>query len=181
MPAPLEGIRVVDFTRYQNGPHATAMLADMGADVLKVEMPGNGDPGRQLGVAQDGFCSYFEALNRGKRSMTLDLRAEGAVEVVHKLIADADVLAENFRPGYLDSIGLGYDDLKGINPQLIYATNSGFGPERASGRAADRSTWWRRACRARWLRWAAVRASGRSPRPGVWPTRPVRCSSPTAS
>ena len=75
MPAPLEGIRVVDFTRYQNGPHATAMLADMGADVLKVEMPGNGDPGRQLGVGADGFCSYFEALNRGKRSMTLDLRA----------------------------------------------------------------------------------------------------------
>ena len=129
MPAPLEGIRVVDFTRYQNGPHATAMLADMGADVLKVEMPGNGDPGRQLGVGADGFCSYFEALNRGKRSMTLDLRAEGAIEVVHRLIQDADVLAENFRPGYLDSIGLGYDDLKQVNPQLIYATNSGFGPE----------------------------------------------------
>ena len=129
MPAPLDGVRVVDFTRYQNGPHATAMLADMGADVLKVEMPGNGDPGRQLGVAADGFCSYFEALNRGKRSMTLDLRADGAIEVVHKLIQDADVLAENFRPGYLDSIGLGYDDLKPINPKLIYATNSGFGPE----------------------------------------------------
>lgn len=129
MPAPLDGIKVVDFTRYQNGPHATAMLADMGAEVLKVEMPGNGDPGRQLGVGADGFCSYFEALNRGKRSMTLDLRAEGALEIVQKLVAEADVLAENFRPGYLDSIGLGYDDLKGVNPRLIYATNSGFGPE----------------------------------------------------
>lgn len=129
MSAPLDGIKVVDFTRYQNGPHATAMLADMGADVLKVEMPGNGDPGRQLGVGADGFCSYFEALNRGKRSMTLDLRAEGALEIIRKLVADADVLAENFRPGYLDSIGLGYDDLKGANPKLIYATNSGFGPE----------------------------------------------------
>ncbi len=129
MPAPLEGIRVVDFTRYQNGPHATAMLADMGADVLKIEMPGNGDPGRQLGVGVDGFCSYFEALNRGKRSMTLDLRADGAIEIVRKLIQDADVLAENFRPGYLDSIRLGYDDLRDVNPQLIYATNSGFGPE----------------------------------------------------
>ena len=128
MPAPLEGIKVVDFTRYQNGPHATAMLADMGADVLKVEMPGNGDPGRQLGVGADGFCSYFESLNRGKRSMTLDLRAEGALEVVYKLVEEADVLAENFRPGYLDSIGLGYEDLRKINPQLIYATNSGFGP-----------------------------------------------------
>lgn len=129
MSAPLDGIKVVDFTRYQNGPHATAMLADMGADVLKVEMPGNGDPGRQLGVGADGFCSYFEALNRGKRSMTLDLRAEGALEIIRKLVAEADVLAENFRPGYLDSIGLGYDDLKGANPKLIYATNSGFGPE----------------------------------------------------
>ena len=129
MPTPLDGIRVVDFTRYQNGPHATAMLADMGADVLKVEMPGNGDPGRSLGVGPDGFCSYFEALNRGKRSMTLDLRAEGAIEIVHKLIADADVLTENFRPGYLDSIGLGYDNLRQVNPKLIYATNSGFGPQ----------------------------------------------------
>ena len=129
MPAPLDGIRVVDFTRYQNGPHATAMLADMGAEVLKVEMPGNGDPGRQLGVGADGFCSYFEALNRGKRSMTLDLRAEGALEIVRKLVAEADVLAENFRPGYLDSIGLGYEDLRGANERLIYATNSGFGPE----------------------------------------------------
>lgn len=128
MPAPLEGIKIVDFTRYQNGPHATAMLADMGADVLKVEMPGNGDPGRQLGVGADGFCSYFESLNRGKRSMTLDLRAEGALEIVYKLVAEADVLAENFRPGYLDSIGLGYEELRKINPQLIYATNSGFGP-----------------------------------------------------
>ena len=129
MPAPLDGIKVVDFTRYQNGPHATAMLADMGAEVLKVEMPGNGDPGRQLGVGADGFCSYFEALNRGKRSMTLDLRAEGALEIVRKLVSEADVLAENFRPGYLDSIGLGYEDLREANPRLIYATNSGFGPE----------------------------------------------------
>ena len=129
MPAPLDGVKVVDFTRYQNGPHATAMLADMGAEVLKVEMRGNGDPGRQLGVGADGFCSYFEALNRGKRSMTLDLRAEGALEIVRKLVAEADVLAENFRPGYLDSIGLGYEDLRGANPRLIYATNSGFGPE----------------------------------------------------
>ena len=128
MPAPLDGIKILDFTRYQNGPHATAMLADMGADVLKVEMPGNGDPGRQLGVGPDGFCSYFEGLNRGKRSMTLDLRADGALEVVHKLVAEADVLTENFRPGYLDSIGLGYEAMRKINPQLIYATNSGFGP-----------------------------------------------------
>ena len=129
MPPPLEGIKFVDVTRYQNGPHATAMLADMGADVLKVEMPGNGDPGRQLGMGPDGFCSYFEALNRGKRSMTLNLRAPEAAEILHKLIAEADVFTENFRPGYLDSLGFGYEQLKEINPKLIYATNSGYGPK----------------------------------------------------
>ncbi len=128
MPAPLEGIRVLDFTRYQNGPHATVMLSDMGAEIIKVELPGEGDPGRSLGVAADGFCSYFEALNRGKRSITLDLRREEARDVVHRLVAEADVLTENFRPGFLDRLGYGYDDLRAINPRLIYATNSGFGP-----------------------------------------------------
>ena len=128
MPAPLDGIKVIDLTRYQNGPHATAMLSDMGADVLKVEMPGNGDPGRQLGLGADGFCSYFEALNRGKRSMTLNLRAPEAKDILHKLVSGADVFAENFRPGYLDSLGFGYEPIREVNPQIIYATNSGFGP-----------------------------------------------------
>ena len=73
MPAPLDGIRVLDFTRFQNGPHATVMLSDMGAEILKVERPGEGDPGRALGRRSDGFCSHFEALARGKKSITLDL------------------------------------------------------------------------------------------------------------
>jgi crotonobetainyl-CoA:carnitine CoA-transferase CaiB-like acyl-CoA transferase len=129
MPAPLEGIKVVDFTRYQNGPHATVMLSDMGARIIKVEMPGDGDPGRSLGVASDGFCSYFEALNRGKESVTLNLYEEGAREVVHRLVAEADVLTENFRPGFLDRLGYGYEELRKVNERLIYATNSGFGPD----------------------------------------------------
>ncbi len=129
MPAPLEGIKVLDLTRYQNGPHATVMLSDMGAEILKVEMPGSGDPGRSLGVAEDGFCSYFETLNRGKKSITLNLYKEETREVMHKLIKEADVFMENFRPGWLDRLGYGYQDVKQVNPKLIYATNSGFGPE----------------------------------------------------
>jgi len=129
MPAPLEGIKILDLTRYQNGPHATVMLSDMGAEILKVEMPGSGDPGRSLGVAEDGFCSYFEALNRGKKSITLNLYKDETREIMHKLIKEADVLMENFRPGFLDRLGYGYDDVKTVNPKLIYGTNSGFGPE----------------------------------------------------
>ena len=129
MKGPLEGIKVLDFTRYQNGPHATVMLSDMGADVLKVETPAGGDLGRALGLGKDGFCSYFEALNRGKKSITLDLRREESREVVHRLVGAYDVLTENFRPGFLDSVGLGYDELSKVNPKLIYATNSGFGPK----------------------------------------------------
>lgn len=128
MKGPLDGIKVLDFTRYQNGPHATVMLSDMGADILKVETPAGGDLGRALGVGKDGFCSYFEALNRGKKSITLDLRHETARDVVLRLVQVYDVLTENFRPGFLDSVGLGYDVLSAANPRLIYATNSGFGP-----------------------------------------------------
>ncbi len=128
MAGPLDGLKVLDLTRYQNGPHATVMLSDMGAQVLKVEMPGDGDPGRSLGVGGDGFCSYFEALNRGKRSITLNLYMEGAREVVHRLLLESDILTENFRPGFLDRLGYGYDAVHALNPRLIYATNSGFGP-----------------------------------------------------
>lgn len=129
MPGPLDGIRVLDLTRYQNGPHATVMLSDMGAEILKVEMPGNGDPGRSLGVAADGFCSYFEALNRGKKSITINLYEPASREVMLKLVAQSDVLTENFRPGFLDKLGYGYEALREVNPRLIYATNSGFGPK----------------------------------------------------
>ncbi len=129
MPAPLEGIKVLDFTRFQNGPHATVMLSDMGADVLKVERPGEGDPGRSLGRRPDGFCAYFEAFDRGKRSITLDLDDPEAKRIVYRLVEDADVVTENFRPGLMDGLGFGYEELRKHNPQLIYAVNSGFGPK----------------------------------------------------
>ncbi|MEE8421527.1 MAG: CoA transferase [Dehalococcoidia bacterium] len=129
MPAPLEGIKVLDFTRFQNGPHATVMLSDMGAEVLKVELPGEGDPGRSLGRQPDGFCGYFEALDRGKRSITINLGTESGKELVRKLVEEADVVTENFRPQVMDRLGLGYEDLRKVNPQLIYAINSGFGPK----------------------------------------------------
>ena len=128
MPSPLEGIRILDFTRYKAGAHATAMLTEMGADVLKIEVPGDGDPARSGGVLPDGYCSYFEANNRGKRSMTLDLGKPEAIEIVHKLLPSMDVLAENFRNGVMDRLGLGYDAVRAINPRIVYASQSGFGP-----------------------------------------------------
>ena len=129
MTSPLEGIRILDFTRYQNGPHGTQLLADMGAEVLKVELPGDGDPGRSVMRLPDGFSAYFEALNRGKRSITLELRTEEGREVIRKLVPDIDVMVENFRPGVMDRLGIGYDESVKLNPKLIYAVNSGFGPE----------------------------------------------------
>ena len=89
MPAPLEGIKIIDFTRFQNGPHATVMLSDMGAQVIKVERPGEGDPGRALGRQEDGFCAYFEALDRGKRSITVDFGTPEGAEIIRGLIKDA--------------------------------------------------------------------------------------------
>ena len=127
MPAPLEGFKIIDFTRFQNGPHATVMLSDMGAQVIKVERPGEGDPGRALGRQEDGFCAYFEALDRGKRSITVDFGTPEGAEIIRALIKDADVLTENFRPGLLDSLGYSYDEVHKLNPRLIYAVNSGFG------------------------------------------------------
>ena len=129
MDGPLTGIKILDFTRFQNGPHATVMLSDMGAEIIKIERPGEGDPGRALGREEDGFCAYFEALDRGKKSMTIDLAKEEGALIIRKLLEEVDVLTENFRPGLLDSLGFGYEDVRQINPQLIYAVNSGFGSE----------------------------------------------------
>ncbi len=129
MPAPLEGITILDFTRYQQGPFATVMLSDMGADVIKVEEPKNGDLGRALGRQPDGFCAYFEAHNRNKRSITLDIRTEAGRRVVHQLVERVDVVTENYRPGVMDRLGIGYEDLKKVNPRIIMGSASGFGPK----------------------------------------------------
>jgi CoA:oxalate CoA-transferase len=129
MTGPLSGVHILDFTRYQQGPYATVLLSDMGADVVKVEEPRDGDPGRALGLQPDGWCSYFQALNRNKRSITIDIRKPEGQEVVKRLIQQYDVVTENFRPGMMEKCGLGHDDLAKVNPRIITASATGFGGE----------------------------------------------------
>ena len=122
----LHGIRVLDFTRAQQGPFATLLLADMGAEVIKVEPPG-GEMGRANGLQPDGFSSYFEGHNRGKKSITLDLKIPDAIAIVRRLVEDMDIVVENFRPGVMERLGLGYEDLRQIRPDIILASASAWG------------------------------------------------------
>lgn len=125
---PLEGIRVLDFTRVLAGPFCTMTLGDMGAEVIKVEQPGEGDDTRAFGPPFDrGESAYFLSVNRNKKSITLDLKTEAGREVVRRLIARSDVLVENFRPGTLGKLGFDYTSVSTMNPRLIYASVSGFG------------------------------------------------------
>ena len=124
---PLSGIRVVDLTRILAGPFCTGMLADMGADVVKVETPGIGDPLRGQGALRNGLSWYFAGSNRNKRSLSLNLRSEEGGAVLARLIAASDVLVENFRPGVLDQMGFGEARLKALKPDLVYCNISGFG------------------------------------------------------
>src|SRR5438132_12666908 len=101
MAGPLDGVRLLDFTRYQQGPYATSLLADMGADVLKIEPRINGELGRQMERDEAGFSAYFESYNRGKRSLTLDITKPGGQQIVRQLVPKVDVLVENFRPGVM--------------------------------------------------------------------------------
>jgi len=128
MPGPLDGIRILDFTRFQQGTFGTVQLADLGADVWKIEQPG-GDPGRTLGRHAGGYSSYFESLNRNKRSLCLDLSVPEGVDVVYRLAARVDIVTENFRPGTMDRLGIGYEKLSSLNPGLIFASGSMFGPK----------------------------------------------------
>lgn len=132
MPRPLEGIRVIDWTIWQQGPVSSMMLADLGANVIKIEEREKGDPGRGVARASGQDVSsmpnfYFEAHNRGKRSVTLDLKKPEAREVIYKLVATSDVFIQNFRPGAAKRAGLDYETLRTHNPKLIYASGSGFG------------------------------------------------------
>ena len=124
---PLNGIRVVDLTSVISGPFCTMMLADQGADVIKLERPGVGDLTRHLMTSRNGVSSLFVNLNRNKRSIALDISREAEKNALRKLLADADVLVENFRPGTMNRLGLGYDSVKEINPGLIYVSINGFG------------------------------------------------------
>ncbi|MFH1763039.1 MAG: CoA transferase [Gemmatimonadota bacterium] len=124
----LEGIRVIDLTQYQQGPYATMMLADMGADVIKVEQRGTGDPGRQMGPYWPGGTSvYFEANDRNKKSITVDVRKEKGKEIIYRLVKGADVFAQNYRPGVAERLGFGYEAISRINPGIVYLTGSAFG------------------------------------------------------
>ena len=133
MTAVLSGIRVIDITNVLAGPFCSYQLALSGAEVIKVEVPGTGDLARQLGadidLSQQLMGASFIAQNGGKKSITLNLKQEGGKEIFRRLVQGADVLVENFRPGVMDRLGLGYNALAGINPRLVYCAISGFGQE----------------------------------------------------
>lgn len=127
MPGPLEGIRVVDLSSMLSGPWATDILGDQGADVVKVEPPGKGDHVRSLPNRSGGLASMFVNVNRSKRSITIDLKTDAGRALLKRLVATADVVVQNFRPGVVERLGIGYDDLKAVNPRLVYLSISGFG------------------------------------------------------
>ena len=126
-PGPLSGTLVVDLTRVLAGPFCTLVLADLGARVIKVEMPGRGDDARHFGPFVEGRSAYFTSLNRGKQSIALDLKTAGDREVFERLLERADVLVENFRPGAMARLGYAWETLHGRYPRLVMASTSGFG------------------------------------------------------
>lgn len=123
----LEGLKVIDLTRVLAGPYATMLLADFGAEIIKIEVPKTGDDSRAFGPYVNGESAYFMSINRNKKSITLNLKTEEGKDILKKLVSQADVLVENFRPGTMEKLGLGYELLKEINPKLIYAASSGYG------------------------------------------------------
>ena len=124
---PLSGIRVLDLTSMVSGPVTTLMLADQGADVIKIENPKGGDHTRSVSTKRNGFSASFVNNNRNKRSLTLNLKDPRGVQLFLQLVADADVIVQNFRPGVADRIGVGYEATKAVNPSIIYASIAGFG------------------------------------------------------
>lgn len=126
---PFHNIRIIELGGALAGPGATAILADQGADVIKIEPPGMGDILRYLGASRNGVGSLFQHYSRGKRSMALNIKQAEGQAIVQRLAAGADVVLHNFRPGVAERLGLGYDTLKAINPALIYVSVTGFGPE----------------------------------------------------
>lgn len=124
----LGDVKVLDFTQYLSGPHCTSVLGELGAEIIKVERPGTGEPERQAApMTPKGESYQFMAYNRGKKSVTLNLKNPAGLEIAKKLVAKCDVLVENFAPGILERLGLGYEVASNINPGIIYASISGFG------------------------------------------------------
>lgn len=123
----LEDITILDLTRVLAGPYCGMLLSDMGAKTIKIEIPGKGDDSRSYGPFKNGESIYYANLNRNKKGITLDLKKPEGKKILLELVKKADVLIENYRPGVMDKLGLGYDVLKEVNEQLIYAAVSGFG------------------------------------------------------
>ncbi len=130
----LDGVRIIDLSANVSGPFGAAMLGDMGADVIKVEAPGLGDLSRYFGPIRGGMAAGFAVINRNKRAVAIDLRAEDGRDVLLKLVQSADVVLQNFRPGVVDRLGVGYEGCKAVNPGIIYVSISGYGD---SGPRAD--------------------------------------------
>ena len=131
---PLAGVRVVDLTRVMTGPYCTMMLGDLGADVIKIELPGRGDDTRGWGPPFiEGESSYYLSINRNKRSLAIDLKSESGKAALWRLIERADVVIENFSPGTMDRLGFGYEAVKARRPEVVFASISGFG-QRGPGR-----------------------------------------------
>ena len=126
-PGPLDDLLIIDLSRVLAGPYATMVMSDLGARVIKVERPGTGDDSRQIGPFKGDQSAYFASINRGKQSIALDLKDEGDRAIFEALVAKADVLVENYRPGVMAKLGLGWDVLHARHPRLIYAAASGFG------------------------------------------------------
>lgn len=124
---PLHGVRVIDFTRILAGPFGAMFLGDMGAEVIKVEEPGKGDDTRGWPPFVAGEATYFMAVNRNKKSLTLNMKAAEGQVILKKLVAKADVVLQNFRPGTMERLGFGYESLRALNPRLVYCSISGFG------------------------------------------------------
>lgn len=127
MPGPLDGFRILDLSAVISGPFATMILADQGADVIKLEPPGSGDFTRSAGNQSGGLSASFLNNNRNKRSVVLDLKQPEAIEAVKRIAATCDALVQNFRPGVIERLGLGYEDIKQVKPDIVYCSISGFG------------------------------------------------------
>ena len=125
---PLRGIKVLDFSIALTGPYAAALMADQGAEVIKVERPGFGDVARYVGVMVGGCAALYHTCNRGKRSITIDVHTDEGRALLLELGRDVDVVIENYRPGVMERVGLGYEDFRAVNPDVIYASLTGFGP-----------------------------------------------------
>ncbi len=127
MPGPLEGLRIIDATSIVSGPFATTILGDQGADIIKIEQPGLGDLIRYMGVIRGNMSAVFAVLNRNKRSVAINAAKPGGKELIYDLVRNGDAFVQNYRPGVAERMGIGYEQLKKINPDIVYVSISGFG------------------------------------------------------